>query len=429
MSEGIRKVLLATVGTGRTGEDIADMLLDTLKESNPDLTYFLASKKTEKETIPFFEKKNNGQYDYRTVVLENENDLQAIYKLVARLVNEITSQYSLSASDLAVDFTSGTKAMSAGLVLAAISEGIESFIYVAGERDKEGRVMAGGEQRVNARAALILKERELEKAMALFNYRQFSAVINLVQPIEKKIKVPEIHNRAKLLRLFAETYQAWDNFDHKMAVEKVDELGRLKREDEGFASEVEVHKGLSKKIKYASEHLHKLEKESEEKKHSMPILVDIVASAQRRKEAGKYDDAAARLYRALEYAAQLRLDEEHDIDDTGKVPEEKVPPALLEDSNHPLQRKGAYFKLPLMKSYELLQVKFDDSLGKRFMSEKSEVEKHLSKRNDSILAHGVRSLSEEDVDSFYQWLVGFLSDELDSSFGKMVEKIEFYRFP
>jgi len=425
----IKKIFIATVGTGRNREDIAKMLLITIKNSNPDLVYFLVSNRTNEETIPPFEEINQGRYKYETVILKDENDFLEVCDQTKELINELIKKFNLSQEDITVDYTSGTKAMSAGLILAAMQTGIEDVKYVEGERDEYGRVIAGGEDIRPSRTTLVLKEEEIKRIITLFNAKQFDAVIKLSAEIEDKIKVPRINNKAKLLNLLAQAYQNWDNFDHEQAIKKTDKIGKLRKEDKFFDDEIKKWKGLSTSLKVIDEHLHKCQKAKGKREYNhLSILLDIVASAQRRIEDHRYDDAAARLYRATEYIAQMRLSEKYEIDNTGKIPAKKVPESFA--NNHQYLLKNGHYKLSLVKSYELLN-KFGDPLGKKFIEDfkpnDSDIKKHLKTRNESILAHGLRSLKQSEVENFKNWLLDFTQEGYDS-FEESLSEIKFYQF-
>ncbi|RKX20281.1 MAG: hypothetical protein DRP35_06305, partial [Candidatus Zixiibacteriota bacterium] len=70
----MNKIMMLTVGTGRSRDDIAKMLMFSIKNSNPDFVYFLVSQKTLEETIPAFEKETSNDIQFETVLLNDEND-------------------------------------------------------------------------------------------------------------------------------------------------------------------------------------------------------------------------------------------------------------------------------------------------------------------------------------------------------------------
>ncbi len=108
------------------------------------------------------------------------------------------------------------------------------------------------------------------------------------------------------------------------------------------------------------------------------MVVDLINNARRQIEEGKYDDALARLYRACEMLAQLRLLQKginsSDVD--------------LNNDKVPKKSKGW-----LAKSYQLLD-EMGDELGQRYTSDRK-LQAILNERNYSILAHGCKPIPKE----------------------------------
>ncbi len=49
----MKKVMLVTVGTGKTGPDIAEAICISIKHQNPDYVLFLKTRETDERTMPF----------------------------------------------------------------------------------------------------------------------------------------------------------------------------------------------------------------------------------------------------------------------------------------------------------------------------------------------------------------------------------------
>jgi len=71
-------------------------------------------------------------------------DVQSTYRAVRTIVTQQLPAYQLEKSDIIADITSGTKPMSAGMVLAALTEGLE-MEYVESKRDAEGNPIKGSQ--------------------------------------------------------------------------------------------------------------------------------------------------------------------------------------------------------------------------------------------------------------------------------------------
>jgi CRISPR-associated protein (TIGR02710 family) len=144
------------------------------------------------------------------------------------------------------------------------------------------------------------------------------------------------------------------------------------------------------------------------------LLADLVANAKRRRLEGRYDDAVARLYRAIEAAAQLALSERQAIPSTDGVPIASVPEPLRELWS--AKAENGKLRLGLQDAYELL-----DALGDRVGAAFKELRLHemnrspLAARNQSILAHGFQPVSSATVDKLYEaamQLSGLAGEEL-----------------
>jgi CRISPR-associated protein (TIGR02710 family) len=119
---------------------------------------------------------------------------------------------------------------------------------------------------------------------------------------------------------------------------------------------------------------------------------DLLFNAERRAGQQRYDDAVARVYRALELVAQIRLKTKYGID-TANVELGKIPQPLLAELECARSAEGRV-ELGLLKAWILLETMPDPVLGPWFTQRKGQVKDFLSVRNSSILAHGVRPVDE-----------------------------------
>lgn len=120
-------------------------------------------------------------------------------------------------------------------------------------------------------------------------------------------------------------------------------------------------------------------------------LLDLWRNAERRAAQGRYDDAVARVYRLLEWSAQWLLRSRCGID-TGNVQAEQIPPGMNLTPNH----KGK-ISVGLRTAWELLAYYQPDSPASGFfLAEQNALIGWLKIRNESILAHGFRPVSEND---------------------------------
>lgn len=72
-------------------------------------------------------------------------DARAAYRAVRDILERETEEAGLRKADVIADITSGTKPLTAGLVLAALTGGVE-MEYIHSQRDETGQVIAGTQQ-------------------------------------------------------------------------------------------------------------------------------------------------------------------------------------------------------------------------------------------------------------------------------------------
>ena len=124
---------------------------------------------------------------------------------------------------------------------------------------------------------------------------------------------------------------------------------------------------------------------------------DLLLNAERRAAQGRYDDAIARTYRALELAAQTRLKTKYSLD-TSDADLEKVPEGLR-SSLEAYRSEDGQIRIPLFAAWRLLSDIEDEAFGKWFQTNKGKVQDFLGTRNMSILAHGNQPIGKADFEA------------------------------
>jgi CRISPR-associated protein (TIGR02710 family) len=170
------------------------------------------------------------------------------------------------------------------------------------------------------------------------------------------------------------------------------------------------------------------------------IIADLLNNAMRRIEEGKYDDAVARLYRAIEFTAQIRLKElglidEKRLKDNGVFAilmiklAERLDQETIEKYKRDQKAKdleNGVIKIGLAKDYDLLY-DLGDNLGKKFVGDENGLQKLLKSRNNSILAHSLKPVEKETAEELFEKVKGYTRavlpelDELleDANFPKL----------
>lgn len=350
--------------------------------SEPTITAVLRELATRQSAIA------EGAIDRRVV-----SDPQSLTTCVAdmrRLAREVQRWYARSSAHaVLVDFTAGTKVMSAALALVAHRWPC-SFSYIGGtSRDKGGVgiVLAGTERVLHSENPWdALAYQPIEDAVHLFNQRQPQAAAAVLDPFVKRPNLdPAIKRRITAVQHLARAYAAWDAFQHAAAGAAFDNTLKAANDLEAVFPE----HALTATVEHHRKLCHRLEAVGG--KPSLDLVLDLLANADRRAADGRYDDAVARLYRATEALAQIALNDTYQID-AAHCPIDRLPPAMaavLAD------RTGTEFcKLALQNAYTLLR-ELGHPIGQQFHElQLDQPTSPLSTRNQSILAHGFSPSTE-----------------------------------
>ena len=390
-------------------------LIFSLNHQKPDYICFFVSEESKesinKDILPELDFKPKHHY---WIVTPSAESLSECYRAISRELPRILRKWQININDLNVDYTGGTKTMSVAVALATV-ENTSHYSYVGGtDRSKQGvGVVLNGKERMwylenpwDEMAVLESKE-----ASALFNRARYASAVEIFSQISRKVSEK---NRPvfKALTECSEGYNLWDNFQHKLAKNK---LYRCRDVLVAYASgsdKKNIH-SLVDSIKTNLQFLDQIVIDSE--KRGLFLCYDLIANARRRADLEhKYDDAVARLYRALEALAQHRLDFKHGIK-TSNVDQDRLPAVLKEEY------KRRYFdgrqnkmKLPLYASYQLLK-ELNDELGHNFFRQYDDkIKPILDLRNSSLLAHGFNSVKKETYQKMYAVLLDFTGIEQEA---------------
>ncbi len=288
-----------------------------------------------------------------------------------------------------VDFTAGTKCMSAALAVASHRWPCR-LSYVGGDRrSKEGvGVVESGAERVVhcANPWDAFGYQAVEEAVTVFNHGGYAAAAALLEQALRCATDPSVKRELSTLLALTEAYAAWDRFDHKTAEGKF--ANALKNRNDllaMFTNPEELILNLQRDQKRVTELAGQPEP-------ARVWVEDLLRNAERRAAESRHDDAVARLYRAFEALAQLRLREQHGIADTKSVALEKLPDERRQQWKD-LARDGKV-SIGLQEAYAVL-LDFGDELGQKFDKEGlNGTQSPLVARNQSILAHGFQSVGE-----------------------------------
>lgn len=287
--------------------------------------------------------------------------------------------------DVVLDFTGGTKCMSAALSLVGGGWGCR-FSYVGGTqrtKDAVGIVVDGKEQVLFTQdpwSALGLAGQE--DAIGLFDAGSFAAAARVLDGAVKAVLDPVRTRELVALKYLAEGYELWDRFEHRPAAAQLDKALRGENDLAAVLGPARARATLAA----VRTHLGLLDRLTAASGPSAELVADLIANATRRGEEGRFDDAVARLYRAAEAIAQVRLREAHGFADTAAVPHADLPEPMRQTWN---PRPDGTVALGVQGAYELLG-SLGDPLAVAFQERRlhDRQKSNLTARNQSVLAHG-----------------------------------------
>lgn len=399
MGKGKERVLIVSLG-GTT-----QPIVESIKRHEPELICWFGSERSVEKLGEIREAiKGFGlSPDTKLFVVENPDNLVECYQTAMKIA-EFLKEKDISPQGVVVDYTGGTKNMTAALVLATASQNY-LFSYVGGkERTKDGLgiVVSGEEEVKTAQSPWIVWAMEEKKKISMFfNSYQFEAALEIIK--QTKRHLPESEKLIwEALERIAEGYWSWDNFNHLSALKQILQgLKDLKTcmilRDEAklnpFMDDIEKNLSFLK-------HMAKVTNGFKEVKDE--LVLDLFSNAYRRYEQGKYDDGVARLYRTLEMLGQIAFKKEAGCS-TSDVDAQKLPQNLKKEylSRYKSPEDGK-IRLPLLATYRLLR-EIGHPYGERFFKYyQKRFRGLLNTRNSSILAHGVNPVQKSQFESFYQ---------------------------
>lgn len=335
---------------------------------------------------------------YSEYAVEDPENLTGCLRTIRSLETEVRKwphrgpQYRVVA-----DFTGGTKCMSAALALQARRWPV-TFSYVGGERRTKqgvGVVETGAERIVHdANPWDALGYQAIEDACLLFDQNAFAPAAALLEQARNTASLNPVKRALNALAQLCRAYDAWDRFQHQDAAGKLDQVLR----NENDLREALGPNATSRLIRHIATNQRHLE-QLDRQQPGETLVLDLLANAKRRADEGRYDDAVARLYRAIEAMAQLRLKIHHI--DPANVTLDQVPD-LLRQQWHTRAKNGP-IRLGLQDDFILLQA-LNDELGDRFsqLSLADPQKSPLSARNQSILAHGFQPLTDAAFNALWR---------------------------
>lgn len=401
--------VLASVGGAPTP------ILHVLRQSRPPHVWYFCSIES-RATADAIQKELDWQPQARFIEVAAYEELAPCYRAVRDRLREILAETKVPAAEVQVDYTGGTKTMSAALVLAA-AEVFQQFSYVGGQQRAKGGlgVVLDGKERVlyQGNPWNELAIREIERARDLWSAHQFDIAARVLSEVAPRTQRAR---RFGALGKLAEALAARHRLDFKEARNL---LGRLNNQWPDLFDGQEDF-GLCAFSRGAFEICRAC---CEGAAHPR-FLRELLDNALRTAAQGRYEDAAARLYRAMEMQGQIWLAEKTDhLFKNGTCAAARVAeiPSVLTD-RHVFCRApdGGDVRLSLEQIFRILAT-LDHAQAIRIVHDlddstagggHSRWRIATEKRNTSILAHGVLPIGETGFEQMRQLAAEFLGFDL-----------------
>ena len=112
-------------------------IIKSIEHYKPQLVIFYASQDTIKFLVNI-ENETKTNFKAKTILLDDPNNLQDCFEKALK-INEYITDYKIENNDIIIDYTGGTKNMTASIVLATIEQGF-TYSYVGGQNRTKGGV-------------------------------------------------------------------------------------------------------------------------------------------------------------------------------------------------------------------------------------------------------------------------------------------------
>lgn len=400
-------VLLLTVGTGdadRLEETLFRPLLQSMTTGDWNEVVLLPSTVTRRHADAVRARGDGPMDRIRVEPLPNpgmEDDADACFAHFDAIICRLRSR-GVPDSSIRVDFTRGTKAMSAALVLAATRHGVPTLRYLRSRRrDQRGMAIPGQEDVGEFSTRLVTASLTLDRARNFIERGLFAAAAHVLpDPTDPSVVIPgRYRQEARQIRSLARCLAAWDRLHYRRAHDRAACLGDSHRDRAVWISELAA--------------------EPENGDHAARscwlrrVACDLLENGRRRLNQRHFEDSLVRGYRVRELIGQFLLFD-YGLDTAALDPEHeevrKLRERLRNKGEHDFVEVKRGSRVRLTAGRELaarLLKQIDPCRGARLLEfDGSPAGEALRDRNHSILIHGfqVQAPDADALDGFYREL-------------------------
>lgn len=221
---------------------------------------------------------------------------------------------------LYIDFTGGTKAMSAAAAMAGAMINVQLLYVGSNEYLPDFRKPKPGSETLFyiTNPLEVFGDLEIEKAFTLFSQYNYAGAREKLAELKENIPDPNIRQQLNFVYLLANVYEAWDALDFPRAYAYITRLNRELKRDRRMHGQFLMMDmvELLEEQERILEPLNELSVLIRDKKqmqiltssrHMVPLMFTMLQNAAIREAQEKYDMATLLLYRLLEMIEQRRL--------------------------------------------------------------------------------------------------------------------------
>lgn len=429
--------LIMSVGTS-----YEPLVLD-IQLLQPRRILFLYTKKTEYilNKIAKYCQLDAMRYSKREV---NETDPLDIYR-------EIKAAYLKwnRPDKLYIDFTGGTKSMSAAAAMAGAVINVQLIYIGTTQYLTDFRKPDPGTEQLYyiSNPVEIFGDLEIEKAFALFDKYNYAGARKKLQELKESVPAPDIRQQLSFVYNLALAYEQWDALEFPEAYETMRALTReLERDSRlnrdflmmDFLPVLKRQEAILKQLNELSGILKEKRNMDilKEKDYIVPLMFTMYINAEIRRKQEKYDMATLLLYRLLEMIEQRRLavynlyvsqmnygdinynlDRQPELKGTGT--DERL--RLLKETVCAIKKElfhrnvSAYLpdQISLLDGFILLLALNDEitevKTGKP-VNKLKRIRSMVYLRNNSIFAHGLGPVPEDDFMKFRAFVIDIFKE-------------------
>ena len=367
---------------------------------------------------------------------------------------------------LYIDFTGGTKAMSAAAAMAGAVINVQLIYIGTTQYLTDFRKPEPGTEKLYyiANPVEVFGDLEIEKAFALFDKYNYAGARKKLKELKDSVPTPDIRQQLSFVYYLALAYEHWDALEFPRAYETMCSLTRELTRDSRLNGKFLMMDFLPllKKQEEILEKLNELSGVLKEKRNMdvlkrqdliVPLMFTMYINAEIRRKQQKYDMATLLLYRLLEMIEQRRLSTynlyvsqmnyrelvynfERQPQLRGMTADERLEwlkTAVISIKKELFKRNvNSYLpdQISLLEGFIVLAALNDEIFERKDRSSLDKLKRIRSMvylRNNSIFAHGLGPVSAEDFLKFRGFVIDIFKEfcqieEIDfDSYSKDIE--------